>query len=120
VCVAAFGEAAVPAAAVRIVAGGSIDRVALDTGGFRFAALDDWRHPLFLPGAVRYLDLPGVIAAGTGPLWVAGETAALLPPGRDPGVIEFHDSAQTGTDVPGAAVAWLLSPRVADGQGKPR
>ena len=121
VAVAAFGEAAVPAAAARIMAGGAIDRTALDTGGFRFAALDDWRHPLFLPGAVRYLDLPGMIAAGTGSLWLAGETAAALVPGGDVAAIDVHDAAAGGQDVAAAAVAWLLKARpAAVFPGRPR
>ena len=45
-----------------MAAGGGIDRTAVDTAGFRFAALTVWRHPLFMAGAVRYLDVAGVIA----------------------------------------------------------
>mgnify|MGYP000214391876 CR=1 FL=1 len=53
-----------------------------------FAALTDWRHPLFLPGGVRYLDVPGLIASGAGPLWIAGETAAtLLPASNEQGIL---------------------------------
>ena len=86
--VAAFGDAAVVALAARITAGNAIDRTAVDTAGFRFAALTDWRHPLFLPGGVRYLDVPGLIASGTGPLWIAGETAAtLLPASNEQGIL---------------------------------
>jgi dienelactone hydrolase len=57
--------------------------LALDTAGFRFATLTDFRHPMFVPGAVKYLDVPGLLAAlpGPRPLWLAGEgrAAAGLP-----------------------------------------
>ncbi|MFN3651135.1 MAG: dienelactone hydrolase family protein [Armatimonadota bacterium] len=74
VSVAAFGEAGPIAAAARAVAGEGIDRAALDTGGFRFGKLLDFRHPQFLPGGAKYLDLPGFLtAAAPQPLWLAGE-----------------------------------------------
>jgi len=78
--VAGCGAAAPVVLLARTVAGEAIDRAAVDTGGFRFAYLADWRHPLFLPGAVRYLDVPGLVAAGRSPLRLAGETAAMLLP----------------------------------------
>lgn len=74
VLLVASGSMAPVAAAARAVAGAALDRVAIDTGGFRFATLDDHLDASFLPGAVRYLDLPGLLAAGApGPLWLAGE-----------------------------------------------
>ena len=86
--IAGFGDAAAVALAARVAAGSGIDRTAVDTAGFRFAALTDWRHPLFMPGGVRYLDVPGLIASGTGPLWIAGETAAtLLPASNEQGIL---------------------------------
>ncbi|MDH3583542.1 MAG: acetylxylan esterase, partial [Phycisphaerae bacterium] len=35
---------------------------AIDTTGFRFAELDRLDHPMFVPGAAKYHDLPGLIA----------------------------------------------------------
>ena len=65
------------AAAARAVAGAAIDRAAIDTGGFRFGKLLDYRDPNFLPGGAKYLDVPGLLAAGPAmPLWVAGEGAS--------------------------------------------
>ena len=62
------------AAAALSIAGESIDRAAIDTGGFRFARLDDIHDAEFIPGSVKYGDLPGLLslAAPTG-LWLGGE-----------------------------------------------
>ncbi len=52
--------------------------LALDPAGFRFATLTDFRHPMFVPGAVKYLDVPGLLAAvpAANPLWLADDAAA--------------------------------------------
>ncbi|MCC7335345.1 MAG: acetylxylan esterase [Pirellulaceae bacterium] len=56
------------------LAGDAIDRIAIDTQGFRFGQLLDYRDPMFLPGGAKYLDLPGLIALrAPRPLWLAGE-----------------------------------------------
>ena len=69
-----FGVAGPIVAAARAVAGEAIDRAAVDTGGFRFGNLLDYRDPQFLPGGAKYLDLPGMLALGAPhPLWLAGE-----------------------------------------------
>jgi dienelactone hydrolase len=99
--------------AARAVAGDTIDAVAVDTGGFRFGKLLDYRDPQFLPGGAKYLDLPGMIALSTKPLWLAGETA-------EPS-LGANNKKSTSTDarpialfrgekseVPGAAVTWTL------------
>ena len=90
--VAGFGGTGPIVAAARAVAGDAIDRAAVDTGGFRFAKLLDYRDPQFLPGGAKYLDLPGMLALGAPhPLWLAGEGSepALdhrrLPCGRPEG-----------------------------------
>ncbi len=79
VCLAAFGEQTGPiAVAARAVAGEAIDRAAVDTHGFRFGKVLDYRDPMFLPGGAKYLDLPGMITVqGTALCWVRGE-------GKDP------------------------------------
>jgi hypothetical protein len=79
VCLAAFGEQTGPiAVAARAVAGEAIDRAAVDTHGFRFGKVLDYRDPMFLPGGAKYLDLPGMLMV-QGPYlrWVRGE-------GKDP------------------------------------
>jgi dienelactone hydrolase len=66
--------------AARAQAGGSIDRAAADTAGFRFARLTAWDDPDFLPGGAKYLDLPGMAAlSAPWPLWLAGEGAEPPP-----------------------------------------
>lgn len=64
------------AAAAAFQAGTAIDKVAVGTGGFRFGAITDIRDPMLLPGAVRYGDIPGILAlSAPRPLWLADETA---------------------------------------------
>jgi dienelactone hydrolase len=75
--VAGFNGAGPLVAAARAVAGGAIDRAAVDTGGFRFGAVRDLHDVNFLPGGAKYGDLPGMLALNApGRLWLAGEDAA--------------------------------------------
>jgi len=61
-------------AAAGALSGEAIDRMVIDTEGFRFAQILDYRDPMFLPGGAKYLDLPGLIALqAPRPLWLAGE-----------------------------------------------
>ena len=75
VCLAAFGPQTGPIAlAARALAGEAIDRAAVDTHGFRFGKVLDYRDPMFLPGGSKYLDLPGMILIQDPlPLWIKGE-----------------------------------------------
>jgi len=51
----------------------------IDTGGFRFDAVSDVWHDDFLPGAVKYGDLGGMLAmAPPTRLWLADPDAALV------------------------------------------
>ncbi|MDB6007111.1 MAG: Acetyl xylan esterase [Prosthecobacter sp.] len=72
---AAFGEQTGPiAVAARALAGEAIDRTAVDTHGFRFGKVLDYRDPMFLVGGAKYSDVPGMMALGGElPLWVKGE-----------------------------------------------
>lgn len=64
------------AAAASFQSGAAIDKVAIGTGGFRFAAITDIRDPMLAPGAVRYGDLPALLAlSAPRPMWLAGEAA---------------------------------------------
>jgi hypothetical protein len=113
VAVAGWGIAGPIAAAAGAVAGGSIDRAALDTQEFRFGNLLDYRDPMFLPGGAKYLDLPGMIALGASrALWLAGE-------GSEPAIVAAVYRARSETDQlttftgaaaqkEAAAAQWLL------------
>lgn len=101
------------AAAARVIAGASVDKLAVDTKGFRFAELTDYRHPDFVIGAVKYGDLPALLAlSAPHPLWIGGEkgvtpavvTSAYKSADADTAV---HSSAQLNA-VDGA-VDWLLA-----------
>ena len=49
------------AAAAGAMLKGAFAGAVLDTEGFRFAQLKDQFHPAFVPGAVKYGDLPALI-----------------------------------------------------------
>ena len=55
------GGAGPLAAVAAALAGETVTNLALDTGSFRFAQLTDYRDANFLPGAVKYGDLPAVL-----------------------------------------------------------
>ena len=107
------GAAAV-AAAARSVAGASINKLAVDTARFRFADLTSYRHPDFIPGAVKYGDLPALLAlSAPHALWFGGEqgkipeaTIAAYEAADQRGQVE-SSSQQNAVD---AAVGWLLAP----------
>jgi dienelactone hydrolase len=66
------GETAPFAAAAAALADDRFSAVAIENGGFRFADVATWRDPQFLPGAVKYGDLPGMLALrAPHPLWIA-------------------------------------------------
>ena len=53
----------------------AVDAALVMSGGFRYASLTSWRDPRFLPGAVKYGDVPAMLAlAAPTPLTVVGET----------------------------------------------
>jgi dienelactone hydrolase len=110
VTVAGFGDAGPVVLAARAVSGDAIDRTAASTGRFRFADLADERHPLFLPGAAKYLDLPGMIALGhPHPLWLAGDPgdAAAIAGDRSPSGWLVRFTGDAAAERP-AAADWLL------------
>ncbi|NUQ65138.1 MAG: acetylxylan esterase, partial [Pirellulales bacterium] len=113
VAVAGWGGAGPIVAAARALAREAIDRAAVDTGGFRFGKLLDYRDPMFLSGGAKYLDLPGMIALGAPhPLWLAGEaeapeivTAAYRNESTADGLTAFTGAAEQQE---ASAVDWLL------------
>jgi dienelactone hydrolase len=110
-----LGGAGYWVAAARAIAGGALDRAAIDTAGFRFADVASLDDPNFLPGGAKYGDLPGIIAlSAPRPLWLAGEAAAALSPVaaayRAAGEPENLTVRQgTGETSEAAAVEWLLA-----------
>jgi hypothetical protein len=99
------------AAGARAQAGAAIARAAIDTGSFRFVSLDRVSDPMFVPGAAKYHDLPGLLALGAPqPLWLSGEADANAKPlvaayaaaGR-PAVL----TVAKGQADPAAAAEWI-------------
>src|SRR6185503_2055616 len=74
-----LGKTAGPlAAAARAQAGDAIDKAAINADGFRFESLDRVTDPMFLPGAVKYGDVPGLLALNApGRLWFAADDSDL-------------------------------------------
>ena len=115
VSLVAWGSAGPVAAAARALAGHALARAAIDTGGFRFGSLLDFRHPQFLPGGAKYLDVPGLLAAaGPGALWLAGEGDAggvVRDTYQAAGVIQQLQPYQGNPEQAQThAVRWLLQP----------
>jgi len=58
--------------------GDAIERRVLDTEGFRFVGIKSIRDTNFLPGAVKYGDVPAILAlSAPHPMWIAGEGESL-------------------------------------------
>ncbi len=75
VSLAAFGTQTGPiAVAAFTLASEHLDRAAVDTHGFRFGHVLDYRDPMFLPGGAKYGDLPGMLSLyAPNRRWVKGE-----------------------------------------------
>jgi len=79
IVLAGSGQSGVIALAARALAGSAVDRAAVDTAGFRFGKVLDYRDPMFQPGGSKYLDVDGFVRLnGELPLRLAGE-------GKEPG-----------------------------------
>ena len=57
------GAGAIAAAAAVVMKDKGLNSAAFDTEGFRFVSLTDQWHPMFVPGAVKYGDVPGLLTA---------------------------------------------------------
>jgi cephalosporin-C deacetylase-like acetyl esterase len=101
------------AAAARAIAGGQIDRAAVDTEGFRFRDLTSYRDPNFVPGSVKYGDLPALLAlSAPNALWIGGERGEVPELVRSAYVAAGHPDAVTSSPLQTtneAAVEWLLA-----------
>ena len=66
-------------AAARPLIGSHMQLAVIETGGFRFGKLLDFRDPNFLPGGAKYGDLPGLLTlSAPAPTWVLGESGAVM------------------------------------------
>jgi dienelactone hydrolase len=80
VVVVANPDATPYAVAALALAGEAVDAALIDTGGFRFAELRSWRDPRFLPGAVKYGDVTGLLAlSAPRPMILVSEPADDTP-----------------------------------------
>lgn len=101
-------------AAARAMAGGQLNRVAIATGGFRFGDLLRWQDARFVPGAVKYGDLPALLSlSAPDPLWIGDESGDLpvvsnaYKAAGAPDRVRF--AAASGNTV-ADAVTWLVQP----------
>jgi dienelactone hydrolase len=108
------GHSSLYAAAAIAQAPGVVTKAALSTDGYRFAGITEWRDPMLLPGALRYGDVPGLLAlAAPTPLWLAGEegtqldaTTAAYKAASAAG--KLVRASATGNTIGSAAADWLL------------
>ena len=100
------------AAAARAIASNQIDKAAIDTEGFRFANITSYRDPNFLPGAVKYGDLPSLLAlSAPNSLWISGENGAV-PKSLRSAYASTDEQAVVSSKLQNAvdaAVDWLLA-----------
>ncbi len=79
----------------------------IDTNGFRFGKVLDYRDPMFLPAGAKYLDIPGLVALNAPhALWIAGESNAPETFGA-----KFDDLTPFAGEVQDkqkSAIEWLL------------
>lgn len=84
------GEAGLIAAAAAPLSGKAVDAVAIETGGFRFATLDSFRDRRFVPGVVKYGDLPALLGLAA--------PRKLLVVGDQPGIPAAVEKCYSATD----------------------
>lgn len=102
-------------AAARAIAGKVVATAAIDTGGFRFVDLPSWRDPQFVPGSVKYGDVPALLALNApNRLWVTGERGQLpelaAASYRAANAMDnVHVANVTSEKVEPDLVSWLLS-----------
>ena len=98
------------AIAARAQARGVISKLAANTGGFRFANVQDIHSPNFLPGGAQYFDLPGMLAVATpASTWLAGEKDVPTIVERAYKANKSSNNIEAHTDGDNAsAVEWLL------------
>lgn len=74
-----IGGAGPVVATARALCRDQVAKALVETGGFRFGKLLDFRDPDFLPGGAKYGDLPGMLAlSAPARTWVVGESPTSL------------------------------------------
>jgi hypothetical protein len=102
--------AGIIAAAAGALAGSAVTSIAVDTAGFRFASITEIRDVNLLPGAVKYGDVPAILAlCSPTKIAVAGETKTSVALAQ----AAWSASAASAeflptTDDASAIVEWLL------------
>jgi len=97
-------------ACARAQAGDAIDRAAIDASGLRFKKIRDFQSPRFLPGAAKYLDLPGILSlSAPDKLQISGVEMDDLSLVRAAYKAAGASDALTIIDPDAKAVNWLLA-----------
>ena len=93
------------------VAGAEFKAVAINTEGFRFANLTDWKDARFLPGAIKYGDMPTLLSlSAPNKLWIGGEknvpaiAASVYKAAAAADAVTYSDSLNATS----AAIDWIL------------
>ncbi len=108
--IVAQGGTSLYAAAAAIQSGVDLQKLVLATGGYRFRTITDIRDPLLLPGALRYGDVPGLLALrAPQPTYLVGEDADQLALAT--AAFQAVDSRQKLSVGPSlaAGITWLLT-----------
>ena len=98
-------------AAARAIAGKSIDYAAVDVRDFSFADLRSYKDPNFLPGAVKYGDIGGLLTlSAPNELWISGEKVPKIVRDAYRAAGDVDKVSSSGVqNTADAAVGWLLS-----------
>ena len=100
-------------AAARAIAGDEFNAAAIDTAGFRFIDLKNWKDDDFVPGAVKYGDMPTLLSlSAPNKLWIGGEkqTPAIVTSAFNAANVRAADlvTSEDRQDTTTAAVEWIL------------
>ncbi len=99
----------------RALLGDAVQRTAIDTQGVRFKFLTSWKDVGFLPGAVKYGDVPALLAlAAPHDLWLGGEQGQvpdLVAAAYDAADAQGHVQSDPAAsdDCPRGIAEWLIA-----------
>jgi hypothetical protein len=111
VCVIALGSTGPITAAALAADAGGVNAAVIETDGFRFGSVSDYRDATFLPAAAKYGDVPGALALfAPRRLYLIGESEMNVI-ARASGVDAEKKLVVAPKDAPvSAAVDWLIHP----------